>query len=273
MTPMERLDAYFDAVPRPNASTHDVGPFTVFVSQGGWPYYARPRLGRARRISADDVRAARSDQRDLGVPETFEWVVQTAPELAEAAADADLSVVEHPLLVHDPDAVVDEVTLPDGVRVRLLTADDLALPGALAVASVSFGHGGTAPGAPGVAERRATEGAPDVPGVAHVRDRLRRGLAVMAVAEGAEGPLAVATHQPVADVTEVVGVATLPSARQQGLGAAVTAALVAHAYATGVCTVMLSAAGDDVARVYERIGFHRVGDVGAAEPTDAAGDA
>ena len=52
------------------------------------------------------------------------------------------------------------------------------------------------------------------------------GLTITVVAEDDDGVEAVGTHQPVGGVTEIVGVATLPSARRRGLGAAVTAALV-----------------------------------------------
>ena len=67
-------------------------------------------------------------------------------------------------------------------------------------------------------------------------------------------------------MTEIVGVATLPSARRRGLGTAVTAALIDDARAAGLDTIFLSAASDDVARVYERLGFVRVGHAGMASP-------
>ena len=47
--------------------------------------------------------------------------------------------------------------------------------------------------------------------------------------------------------------------RRQGLGGAVTARLVEHALSSGIETVFLSAADDDVARVYARLGFRRCG--------------
>ena len=62
-------------------------------------------------------------------------------------------------------------------------------------------------------------------------------------------------HNPVGDVTEIVGVGTVPSARQRGLGAAVTDTLVADAIRRGVEVIFLSADDDDVARVYERVGL------------------
>jgi predicted GNAT family acetyltransferase len=72
-------------------------------------------------------------------------------------------------------------------------------------------------------------------------------------------------HNPVGEVSEVVGVSTVPSARRQGWAARVSEALVADAYALGVRTVFLSAAGDDVARIYRRVGFVDIGTVCAAE--------
>jgi predicted GNAT family acetyltransferase len=69
----------------------------------------------------------------------------------------------------------------------------------------------------------------------------------------------------------VVGVATLPTWRRRGLGAAVTAFLVQDAGRRGAEVVFLSAGDDAVARVYERLGFRRVGVHSAAEPPKPAG--
>jgi len=44
---IERIDAFCDAVPRRRARAEEIGPLVLFVPVGpGWPYYARPRLGR-----------------------------------------------------------------------------------------------------------------------------------------------------------------------------------------------------------------------------------
>ena len=72
-------------------------------------------------------------------------------------------------------------------------------------------------------------------------------------------------YQHALGVAEVVGVATLPTARRRGLGGAVTARLATLALERGLGLVFLSAQDDDVARVYERIGFRRIGTVGLAE--------
>jgi predicted GNAT family acetyltransferase len=59
-------------------------------------------------------------------------------------------------------------------------------------------------------------------------------------------------------ISEIVGVGTLPDYRGRGLGAALTAALVADA-AQECSLVFLSVGDHDSARVYERVGFAQVG--------------
>ena len=125
----------------------------------------------------------------------------------------------------------------------------------MAVADVGFAAPGTAPGPEGRAERDAIT--PDAAFVEHMRTRIRRGQTITVVAEMAGGPVAVGTLRPVGDVAEIVGVATLPAVRRQGLGGAVTGALVEIALAAGIAVVFLSAADDEIARVYERLGFRR----------------
>jgi ribosomal protein S18 acetylase RimI-like enzyme/predicted HTH domain antitoxin len=258
---LRRLERYYDTVPRAVARTEEIGPFTLFVATTGYPFYARPRLGLTGPIDAEDVSAVRERQRELGVPEAIEWVVQTTPSLSDAARAAGLSVEELPLLVLDRPL---DVPLPAGITVRRIAADEPDLERIMAVAAVAFGNGGTAVGAPGPAERDALA-ATSTADRARLRQRIATGAMVMVVAEGATGPVASGVHQPVADTTEVVGVATLPSARRRGIGAAVTAALVADAVAGGLDLVFLSAAGEDVARIYERLGFRRVALAGIAE--------
>src|SRR4051794_3309810 len=99
------LETYYDAAPRPSATTEEVGPFTLFLRAhaDGWPYYARPRLGLSQEFTADDVVAVRARQRQLGAPESLEWVHETTPSLLDAATASGLSVHRCPLLVHaDP---------------------------------------------------------------------------------------------------------------------------------------------------------------------------
>jgi predicted GNAT family acetyltransferase len=85
-------------------------------------------------------------------------------------------------------------------------------------------------------------------------------------------PVAVGSHQPIdldgTVVSEIVGVATLPRLRARGLGAGIASALVAHARETADL-VFLAAGDDDVARVYERVGFARLATTCVAELPEA----
>ena len=66
-----------------------------------------------------------------------------------------------------------------------------------------------------------------------LRERIAAGRTVMMVAVENGRPVAVGSHQPIdidgTEVSEVVGVATLPRLRGRGLGAGIASALVAHA--------------------------------------------
>jgi len=203
-------------------------------------------------------------QRQLNLPEKFEWVVETTPSLSPAIRSDGLDVEEVPLLVlreHRPTPV------PPGHRLRRIEADEPSLEQVLAVATIAFAHEGTTVGDAGVAQRDG-KAAADTVDHGGLRTRLADRLTVMYVIEGDDGPIASGAHQPVDGVTEIVGVATLPAARRHGLGAAVTSALIDDASDSGVGTIFLSAASDAVAAVYERLGFERVGHAGLAEPGD-----
>jgi GNAT superfamily N-acetyltransferase len=265
MPGLEPIEAYLDAAPRSAADAEQIGPFTLFRARGPWPYYARPRLGLRRPITADEVRQLRFHQREQGLPESIEWVVDTTPSLAKAAADAGLNVVQYPLLVLDGGYFV-AIDPPEGIVVRLLPYHDPEFARAHAVAAVGFRAAGTSAGDEGGAERDAAAALTPRATVTFMRDRSREGWSVSAAAFDHDGPVGVGTHQPIGDVTEVVGVATLPVARRRGIGAAVTSVLVEDAYSRGVTTVFLSAGSEDVARVYARLGFRRIGTAGAAEP-------
>lgn len=265
---LDRIEAYYDAVPRGAAAAEDHGPLTLFVNRRpGWHYYARPRLGDPGPVRANDVEAVRRRQRVLGVPESFEWVAEVTPSLRPAAERAGLKVSEHPLMVLDARAFPAEAPrLPAGTRVRIVDPEDPDLATLRALADVGFGSPGTAVGPAGREALAAAVGHVDAAGVAALSERLRTGLTVMAAAGDREGPLAAGSHQPIGAVTEVVGVATLPAARRRGLAAAVTHALVADALGRGCEVVFLSAGDDAVARIYARLGFRRAATALIAEP-------
>lgn len=250
---LDRVEQYYDAAPRSDSQVEEIGSLNLFVGAGPWSYYARPRLGVAQ-VDPRDVHRARSRMSELSVPQTFEWVAETAPSMREAATRSGLSVVDGPLLVvADPVDVV----LPGGVRLFLVGADEPRLANYLRLAARAFAEIDDGDGPVTSAPR---EPSPAV--VGHLRARIADGRSVLMAAMWGERVLAVGSHHPVVVqdevISEIVGVATLSDYRGRGLGAAITAALVADARQE--CSlVFLSAGDDDSARVYERVGFAQVG--------------
>lgn len=253
---LQRLETYYDAVPRGRAETEEIGPFTLFVARSGWPYYARPQLG-ATWGSTAEVRRVLDRQRELGVPLALEWVAEVSPDLATAASGAGMQVERCPLLVLAGDPQGEPGTA------RMLGPDDahdLAL--SRAAVSVGFVAGGTATGGEGIAARDAAAGQGFAAVVDLDRERLASGDLRAAACYPAEdpvlGPVGGGSHSPVGAVTEIAGVGVLPAYRRQGMAAALTYVLARDALDGGVETVFCSAQTDDVARIYQRVGFRRV---------------
>jgi ribosomal protein S18 acetylase RimI-like enzyme len=263
-----RIDAFCDAVARKRARAELIGSLVLFVPVGpGFPYYARPRLGDRPRATVGDVRSARARQRELLLPESFEWVERTAPDMASAAAAAGLSVHAHPLLVLD--SLVRPPRVPERIRVGIVAPDDPDLILAWAVPRVAFGYPGMAIGEITVTERDKVAANHDGGTIELLRERLRSGRSVLATAAGQNGPLAAGSYQLADGVAEITGIGVLPASRRRGLGAAVTHALAADALANGARTVFLSATDAAVARVYTRLGFREIGTAMIAEPMEA----
>ncbi|GIG01594.1 GNAT family N-acetyltransferase [Catellatospora citrea] len=263
---LNRLERFYDAVPRDRAAVERHGGLELFLRQSTpYPFYARPVLGGPAPTAAD-IAAVRARQRELDLPEAFEWVDETTPALLPLAEAAGLSVLRAPLLVLDPARLA---AATGSARIVDADAPDAAadLAAISAVANVGFGAPGTAAGDAGPAERDAALSVPDAEQLARQLADIRSGVRANAVAElPGQGPAASGLYQRAGDVAEIVGVATLPSARRRGLGGAVTALLARHALDQGVRTVFLSAASEDVARVYERQGFVRVATACIADP-------
>ncbi|WP_455361195.1 hypothetical protein [Streptomyces sp. SYSU K21746] len=129
---LQQLEQFYDAVPRSDARAEDFGPLTLFVREGpGWPFYARPALGHPGAATAADVDRVRARQRELSIPEAFEWVHETTPGLRKAIEESGLTVHAHPLMVLADDASVPEPSTSASVRV--LGAQDPFLAAALTV--------------------------------------------------------------------------------------------------------------------------------------------
>ncbi|RIV38339.1 GNAT family N-acetyltransferase [Micromonospora radicis] len=298
---LARLEHFYDAVPRDAARVEDHGGCVLFVREGaGWPFYARPRLGADRSPTLADLTAVRARQRQLGLPEALEWVHEVHPELLAVARSAGLAVLEAPLMVLDPTTLARPAALAGtgaqgepgaqvgpaalagtnaqigsagsgGATVRLLApsgptvADDVAAR--RAVAAVGFSVSGTGRGEAGPAQRDAARTGLDVAVLDEERTRLADGSRYAALAETpTEGALASGMAMRVGDIAEIAGVATLPSARRRGLATAITATLAHALLADGVEVIFLSAGSEEIARIYLRVGFRRIGTACIAEP-------
>jgi len=260
---LECIERYYAAAPLADARFARAGALDVPLGDTAWPYPARPTPGTDSKVTVADVRAAAELQQQADLPVALEWIPERTPEVAAAARAAGLVVDELPLLVADEPV---ELLFPAGVRLYVVGAEDPELPHYEAVSAVAFAH----PGGP--ADVQATRPDPrlrDAAGTAALRERIATGRTVMMVAIERGAPVAVGLHQPVdidgTVVSEIVGLATTPHLRGRGLGAGIASALVSHARETADL-VFLAAGDDDVARVYERIGFAWLARVGVAGP-------
>jgi len=195
----------------------------------------------------------RARQRASGLPETFEWVDAVAPTMRDAVRESGLLVRACPVLVLDE---LIDAPPPRGYHLRLVGPVDGDLADAehqvRAVASAAFG--GPPPGRP-----TAT-------GLDGLRTDLAAGRVARVLVNGPDGrPVASGAAQRSGDVVELVGIATARAARGRGLGAAVTAALARAARGVGAGLVFLAASDAAASRVYERVGFRRVGDCGIVD--------
>jgi ribosomal protein S18 acetylase RimI-like enzyme len=156
---------------------------------------------------------------------------------------------------------------PAEAELRLMDARDSELGDVCAAIEVAFSSPGTAAGEVGAAERdHASRQAGAAGRRSSTIDALKAGRTVQvgAFVEGA-GAAGGGSHNPRGQVSEIVGVAVLPAFRRRGLAAAVAHLLASHALEHGVTTVFCGADSDDVARVYEQVGFRRVGTTCIAE--------
>ncbi|MGY1702530.1 GNAT family N-acetyltransferase [Geodermatophilus sp. SYSU D00766] len=259
---LDRVERYAAAAPLPDARPVPAGALDVPLGPPAWPYPARPRPG-AGAVSAEDVRAAAALQEQAGLPAAVEWIVQRTPSLDAAARRAGLLVSHFPLLVVD-DPV--EVLLPAGVRLYVVGAEDPALPHYQHLLETGFAAHHDDDPQDGSDDGADEETLPE-PRAAVLRERVASGRTVVMVAIEDGEPVGVGSHHPVdvdgTEISEIVGVASSPRRRGRGVGAALASALVAQAAETADL-VFLTAGDDDVARVYERVGFAWLGSTGVA---------
>jgi ribosomal protein S18 acetylase RimI-like enzyme len=237
---LDRIEAYYDCVPRAVATVEQVGPLTLFVADEGtgWQFYARPRLGGRSTFTAEDVRRVLDRQRELDVPRAIEWVDEVTPSLLPAVRATGHEPHRYPLLVMPAD-----VTVSADPRARALHPAEPHL--SLAIGAVSAGFAGR------------DEVEPKDPG--RQPELMERGdLVVVASFEG-NRLCGAGSAAPRGDVAELMGIAVPPGHRGRGHGTAITRSLVVAAREQGVELVFLSAGSDAAADIYRRVGFVDVG--------------
>jgi len=256
---LERIEAGYDASPRSRATTEEVGPLTLFLSRVGWPYYARPRLGLTDPIAPADVVRVRDRQRELGVPEAFEWVHEVTPSLLAAAEAAGLTVHRYPLMALGDRTLLSDVVqgssaAPEGVTVRVLPPGDPAARDVRRAIHAAF------------SEEEPTDAAPDDPGARDpdfVDSNPSRFVGAFLDGRAVGG----GSSMPTGRVAELAGIGVIPSARRRGIGAALTAALVADAHDRG-CDLLYLSADEGAEGVYASVGFRPVATACIAEPPE-----
>jgi GNAT superfamily N-acetyltransferase len=233
---LERVEVYYDCVPRAVATTEEVGPFTLFIPEegSGWHFYARPRLHGTHAFTPRAVEAVLERQRQLGLPQSIEWVDDVTRSLLPAVRGAGFEPSLYPLLTLSADVPV----TPDP-RARPLPPADPHLGMAVGAVSAGFlGHDDV--------EHRDTGRRPEL---------IERGaLIVVASYQGAR-LCGAGSAAPRGDVAELMGIAVPPGHRNQGHGTAITRSLVAAAREQGVDLVFLTAGSDAAAGIYRRVGF------------------
>ncbi len=143
------------------------------------------------------------------------------------------------------DRTISDVRRPDGFEIEF-AADDAQYAAVVEIRHAAFDEPGHSTAADAQRARSNVEGG---------------GSAVIAIrSSSGEAVASGACLIPYGGVTELTSVGVLARCRRKGIGAFVTAALARSAVLSGVEIVYLIPAHDEGERLYERIGFTRVGE-------------
>ncbi|MEV4625742.1 GNAT family N-acetyltransferase [Micromonospora sp. NPDC049523] len=220
--------------------TVEVGPFVIGwdpTSDSRFISYATPRPDTT--ITAADVTELVAAFRRINRVPRLEYVTSCAPGLERQLLEAGFTVeARHQYLVCSPESLAPAVP-PSGFEIVEPTTDE-ARAGGLAAQNEAFGGDPTATPAD-VARVRRTQDSGGVVMVARADDGTY-------VGGGQSSP-------PGAGISEVAGIGVRPGFRRRGIAAALTSAITARAFDTGVSAAWLEAGGDDSWRVYQRVGY------------------
>lgn len=181
-------------------------------------------------------------------PLRFEFSDRRWPRLPAALEQAGLRLEERePLLFCEPGALRG-VSAP-GVSFHILTPED---PDETLGAHQKIRFDDELVGEPPYVPERV---------IARVRRQVAEGQRefVLAYLDGQIAGTGVSVTLPHGGA-EIVGIATHPPLRQRGVAASVTSFLTQRLYARGARLVWLTAAQPAAQRIYERLGYRRIGD-------------
>jgi ribosomal protein S18 acetylase RimI-like enzyme len=238
------IQAYLRVAAGHGRETVQIGPFlATFAPQSANPYlnYAMPDDDAVPSPADIATLIAACRQRDR-VPR-LEFLPTLAPAVEPALVAAGFVVEGRLPLMVCPLGLLNDVPPPDGIVLAAPTTDADIL-GMVAAQNEAYG-----------------EGPPTSEVIASLRANLAAGeLALLArdVATGLVVGGGVCTI-PTAQTTELAGVGVRTPFRRRGIAAALTAQLARDAFAAGLTTVFLMAAGDAEARIYARVGFVTTG--------------
>jgi ribosomal protein S18 acetylase RimI-like enzyme len=186
-----------------------------------------------------------------GAPARVQMIDAYAPELLKRLEGAGFQTAERiPVLAMHPDGLIE----PPGVEGLRIDTVDRGSAEALAayVDAYMQGFGMARP--------------PREAGIGMLRQELADRAAFLARVGG--DPAGTAQLRRVREgVTELGSVSVVPAYRRLGIGAAVTAHAARAAFERGADLVFLLAESEDSTRLYERIGFARVGAMVEMAPT------
>lgn len=241
-----RIQAYLRVAASAERDVMAIGPFLATLSRhSANPYmnYAIPADGAAP--SDADVGALIAAYGERGRAPRLEYITRLAPAVEPALLAAGFVVEGRlPLMICARGADCPQPT-PAGIEL-VVPATEAELLATIAAQSEAYGGG-----------------PPEPEEAVRLRASIEAGtLVVLArdarTGEGVGGGVCTAPHQ---GLTEVAGIGVRPAFRRRGVAAALTARLLAEAFAAGVVLAFLMAAGEDEARIYARAGFTRAGDI------------
>jgi ribosomal protein S18 acetylase RimI-like enzyme len=240
---LERIHAYILEVTRPLCTVMRVGPFDLLLHRKltvPWASAAVPRLGTTGWTQHLDAVAAAFGS--AGRAPRWEFIRELFPGLAKGLASAGFGTPTiEPLLVLDPISSQAPAQISSGITIRPFDPDLDDAEELVELVQTAFDS--TADAA-ALEAFRSSVAAPNVMQLVALSDERPVGSARM-------------THH--LGVAEVTGVAVGKTYRRRGIGSALAQRLTEAAIERGSEIVYLTARDEAAGRIYERLGFARIG--------------